>query len=86
VGLVHDLVTKLKVLRNHETVLEPYDSIGILSAAMSFFQFQSLVTVTHSSVYSLGGNDIFFDSWIESYIVQSVMWNNSETWFFRITT
>jgi hypothetical protein len=79
-------VMKLKVLRNHETVLEPYDSIGILSAAMSFSQFQSSVTVTHSSICSLGGNDIFFDSWIKSYIVQSVMWNNSETWFFGITT
>jgi hypothetical protein len=42
--------------------------------------------MTHSNVRSLGGNDVFFDSWNESYIVQSAMWNNSETWFFGITT
>jgi hypothetical protein len=34
----------------------------------------------------LGSNDIFFDDWNESYVVQSAMWNNSETRFFRITT
>jgi hypothetical protein len=32
------------------------------------------------------GNDIFFDSWNESYVVQSAMRNNLETWFFGITT
>jgi hypothetical protein len=44
------------------------------------------VEVTHSNIRSLGGNDVFFDSWNESYVVQSAMRNNSETWFFRITT
>jgi hypothetical protein len=34
----------------------------------------------------LGGNDVFFDGWNESYVVQSVMWNNSETQVFRVTT
>jgi hypothetical protein len=29
---------KLKVLQNHETVLEPRNSIGILSEALSFSQ------------------------------------------------
>jgi hypothetical protein len=40
----------------------------------------------HFNARSLGGNDVFFDSWNESYIVQFVMQNNSETWFFGITT
>jgi hypothetical protein len=42
--------------------------------------------MTHWNVLSLGGNDIVFDSWNESYVVQSAMQNNSETWFFGITT
>jgi hypothetical protein len=42
--------------------------------------------MTHSNVQSLGSNDVFFDAWNESYVVQSAMWNNSETQFFRITT
>jgi hypothetical protein len=37
-SLVHDLAAKLKVLQNHETVLEPYNSISILSEALSFSQ------------------------------------------------
>jgi hypothetical protein len=42
--------------------------------------------MTHFNVRSLGSNDIFFDGWNESYVVQSAMWNNSKTQFFRITT
>jgi hypothetical protein len=42
--------------------------------------------MTHSNVHPLGGNDIFFDNWNESYVIQSTMWDNSETWFFGITT
>jgi hypothetical protein len=45
-----------------------------------------LAEVTHSNVRYLGSNDIFFDIWNESYAVQSVIWNNSEAWFFGITT
>jgi hypothetical protein len=41
--------------------------------------------MTHSNVCSLGSNDIFFDGWNESYVVQSTTWNNSEAWFFGIT-
>jgi hypothetical protein len=29
-----------------------------------------------------GYNDILFDSWNESYVVQSATWNNSETQLF----
>jgi hypothetical protein len=42
--------------------------------------------MTHSNIRPLCGNDIFFDSWNERYVVQSTMRNNSETWFFEITT
>jgi hypothetical protein len=41
--------------------------------------------MTHPNVRSLGSNDVFFDGWNESYVVQPAMWNNSETRFFRIT-
>jgi hypothetical protein len=67
---------KLKVLRNHETTLEPQNSISILSEALSFSRLHSLVEVTHSNVHPLSGNDVFFDGWNESYIVQSTMQNN----------
>jgi ribosomal protein L31 len=42
--------------------------------------------MTHSNVHPLSSNDVFFDSWNESYIVQSTMWDNLVTWFFGITT
>jgi hypothetical protein len=42
--------------------------------------------MAHSNVCSLGGNDVFFDGRNKSYVVQSTMWNNSETRFFGITT
>jgi hypothetical protein len=41
--------------------------------------------ITHSNICSLGGNDIFFDGWNKSYVVQFAMWNNSKTRFFKIT-
>jgi hypothetical protein len=58
----------------------------ILSEALGFSQHQSSAEMTHLNVRSLGSNDVFLDGWNESYVVQSAMWNNSETWFFRITT
>jgi hypothetical protein len=42
--------------------------------------------MAHSNIHSLGSNDVFFNGWNKSYVVQSAMWNNSETRFFRITT
>jgi hypothetical protein len=45
-----------------------------------------LAEMTHSNVHPLRGNDVFFDGWNESYIVQSGLRNNPETWFFGITT
>jgi hypothetical protein len=64
---------KLEVLQNHETVLEPQNSIGILSEALSFSRLHSLAEMTHSNVRPLSGNDVFFNGWNESYIVQSTM-------------
>jgi hypothetical protein len=78
-GLIHDLTTKLKVLQNHETVLEPQNFIGILSEALRISQLHSSAEMTHSNVRSLSGNDVFLDSWNESYVVQSTLWNNPET-------
>jgi hypothetical protein len=69
-----------------QSPLEPQNSIGILSEALSFSRLHSLAEMTHSSVRPLSGNDVFFDGWNKSYIVQSTMWDNSETWFFEITT
>jgi hypothetical protein len=79
-------MTKLKVLRNHETILEPQNSIDILSEALSFSRLHSLVEMTHSNIRPLSGNDVLFDGWNESYIVQPTMRNHSETWFFGIAT
>jgi hypothetical protein len=86
VGLVHDLAMNLEVLQNHETILEPQNSIGILSEALSFSRLHSLTEMTHSNVHPLNDNDVFFDGWKERYIVQSALQNNPETWFFGITT
>jgi hypothetical protein len=41
--------------------------------------------MTYSNVRSLGGDDIFFDSWNKGYVIQSTIWNNSETRLFWIT-
>jgi hypothetical protein len=60
-------------------------SCSILSEALSLSQLQSLAEMTHSHVCYLGGNDVFSDGWNEIYVVQSALWNNSETWFFGIT-
>jgi hypothetical protein len=42
--------------------------------------------MTHSNARPLCGNDVSFDSWNESYVVQSSIWDYLETWFFGITT
>jgi hypothetical protein len=41
--------------------------------------------MAHSNVRPLGCDDIFFYSWDKGYVVESTMWNNSETRFFGIT-
>jgi hypothetical protein len=77
-SLIHDLVVKLEVLWNHKVVLEPYNSIGILSEAFSFTQLYPPADVTRSNVRSLSDDDVFLDSWNESYVAQSTIWNNSD--------
>jgi hypothetical protein len=67
-------------------VHEPQNSIDILSEALCFSRLHSLAEMTHSNVRPLSGNDVLFDGWNESYIVQSTPWNHSETWFFEIAT
>jgi hypothetical protein len=42
--------------------------------------------MTYSNVHYLAGNNVFFDGWNMSNIVQSAMWNNSKTRFFEITS
>jgi hypothetical protein len=38
--------------------------------------------MTHCNVHYLSGDDIFLDGWNKGYIVQSAVWNNSETHLF----
>jgi hypothetical protein len=42
--------------------------------------------MTHSNVYPLGCDDIFFHDWNKGYVVQSALLNNMETRLFWITT
>jgi hypothetical protein len=84
-SLIHDLAVKLKVLQNHKAVLESENSIDILSKTLRFSQLYSSTEMTHSNVHPLGDNNILFDGWNKGYIVQSAMWNNSKTRFFKIT-
>jgi hypothetical protein len=57
-----------------------------LLEALSFTQLYPLADVIHSNLRSLSGDNIFFDSWNKGYVVQSAMWNNSETRLFWSTT
>jgi hypothetical protein len=67
-SLIHDLVMKLEALWNHKAVLEPYNSIGILSEALSFTQLYPLADGTHSNVHSLSSDDVFFDGWMRAML------------------
>jgi hypothetical protein len=85
-SLIHDLVVKLKILRDHKAILEPSNSIGILLETLCFTQLQSSSDITQSNVRLLSGNDVFLDSWNEGYAVKSIVWNNLDTRLFWITT
>jgi hypothetical protein len=37
-GLIHDLAAKLKIFQDHKAILEPQNSIGILSETLRFTQ------------------------------------------------
>jgi hypothetical protein len=58
---IHDLVKKLKVLWDHKAILEPQNSLGVLSEILCFTQLQPSSYVLHSNVHLLSGDDIFFD-------------------------
>jgi hypothetical protein len=67
-------------------VHEPDNSIDTLSKTLSLTQLQSSSDMTHSNARALSGDDLFLDGWNESYVVQSSVWNNSDTQLFWITT
>jgi hypothetical protein len=62
-SLIHDLAVKLKVLWDHKVILEPQNSISVLSETLCFTQLQSSLEMPHSNVRLLSGNNIFFDGW-----------------------
>jgi hypothetical protein len=68
-SLIHDLAVKLKVLWDHKAILEPHNSIGVLSKTLCFTQLQSSSKMPHSNVCLLSGNGIFFDGWNKGYVV-----------------
>jgi hypothetical protein len=68
-SLIHDLAAKLKVLWDHKVILEPQNSLGVLSEALCFTQLQPSLYVLHSNVHLLSSDDIFFDGWNKGYIV-----------------
>jgi hypothetical protein len=60
---IHDLAVKLKVLWDHKVILEPQNSISVLSETLCFTQLQSSSEMPHSNIRLLSGNNIFFDGW-----------------------
>jgi hypothetical protein len=60
-SLIHDLAVKLKVLSDHKAILEPHNSLGVLSETLCFTQLQPSSDVLHSIICLLSGDDIFFD-------------------------
>jgi hypothetical protein len=68
-SLIHDLAAKLKVLWDHKVILEPQNSLGVLSERMCFTQLQPSSEMLHSNVRLLSGDDILFDGWNKGYVV-----------------
>jgi hypothetical protein len=68
-SLIHDLVVKLEVLWDHKTILEPQNSLGVLSETLCFIQLKPSLNVLHSNIRLLSGDDIFFDGWNKGYVV-----------------
>jgi hypothetical protein len=68
-SLIHDLVMKLEVLRDHKAILEPQNSLGVFSEILCFTQLQPSSEMLHSQVRLLSGDDIFFDGWNKGYVV-----------------
>jgi hypothetical protein len=68
-SLIHDLAVKLEVLWDHKVILEPQNSLGVLSKTLCFTQLQPSSDVVHSDVRLLSDDDIFFDGWNKGYVV-----------------
>jgi hypothetical protein len=68
-SLIHDLAAKLKVLWDHKAILEPQNSLEVLSETLCFTQLQPSSDVLHSDVHLLSGDDILFDSWNKGNVV-----------------
>jgi hypothetical protein len=67
-SIIHDLVVKLEVLWEHKVILEPQNSISILSETLCFTQLQPSSEMPHSNIHLLSGDDIFFDGWNKGYV------------------
>jgi hypothetical protein len=68
-SLIHDLAVKLEVLWDHKVILEPHNSLEVLSETLCFPQLQLSSDVLYSNVCLLSGDDIFFDGWNKGYVV-----------------
>jgi hypothetical protein len=62
-SLIHDLAVKLNVLWDHKVILEPQNSLGVLSETLYYAQLQPSSDVLHSDVHLLSGDDVFLDGW-----------------------
>jgi hypothetical protein len=68
-SLIHDLAVKLEVLWDHKAILEPQNSLRVLSETLCFTQLQPLSDVLNSNIRLLSGDDIFSDGWNKGYVV-----------------
>jgi hypothetical protein len=68
-SLIHDPAVKLEVLWDHKVILEPQNSLEVLSETLCFTQLQPSSDVLHSKVRLLGDDAIFFDGWNKGYLV-----------------
>jgi hypothetical protein len=68
-SLIHDLAAKLEVLWNHKVILEPQNTLEVLSKILCFTQLQPSSDVLHSNVCLLSSDDIFLDGWNKGYDV-----------------
>jgi hypothetical protein len=67
-SLILDFAAKLNVLWDHKAILEPQNSLGVLSEIVCFTQLQPSSDVLHSNVRPLSADDIFFDGWNKCYV------------------
>jgi hypothetical protein len=56
-------VAKIKVLWDHKVILEPPNSLRVLSETLCFTQLQPSLDVLHSDIRLLSSDDVFLDGW-----------------------